>query len=208
MAGLKQFLGAAREGMALWAIAGFCAVLLAFNISGISAEKAKEAHAAHAQSLLVAGSKAAFADSSTVLVAGAIAEAGDPAAALKRFIASAGASGRAEQFQLGEAARLAVRMAEAKGDLKTAIAMSEVWIAEAPLLSQDAFQAGGLMTASTGKAASKDLFADTQLSLSAHKLPERKVLILYLSNVALLAVLVLAAGLALMQRRRLRTGTV
>ncbi|MGK2741019.1 hypothetical protein ACSHT0_08985 [Tepidicaulis sp. LMO-SS28] len=202
MAGLKQFLGAAREGMALWGIAGFCAVLLAFNISGISAEKAKEAHAAHAESLLVADSKAAFADSSTILIAGAIAEAGDPAAALKRFIASASASGRAAQRELGEAARLAVRMAEAKGDLKLAIAMSEVWIAEAPLLSQDAFQADGLMTASTGKAASDAPFADTQLSLAAHKLPERKVLILYLSNVALLAVLVLAAGLALMQRRR------
>lgn len=206
MAWLKALPGMGREGIALWSIAGVCALLLAFNLSGVSAGKVEEAHGAHMRGLLLAGDRGhEFGRPTAVSIASAIAANSDPAGALSRFIAAGHAAGAAEQRRLGEAARLAVRMAEAQGELGLAIQMSEAWIAGAPLLSQEAFQDGSLMTASAGKARSSWI-AGTELSAAAQKLPERKVLILYLSNVALLAVLVLAAGMALMQRRRARTG--
>lgn len=198
----------------LWGIAVLSGLALGANLIGTMASAIQTA--AKAREHVLIASAPAFAERSAGALARTIVTSADPAGRL----AELSHERRDEAFGqlvLGQAASLAIRQMEAQGHVELAVSMSRTWIREAPALAQLAFageaEEGARFTASTGSSATlAEPQTPTVLSSRAFaarppgKMPERRVLMLYLSNVLFLATGVLAAGLALANHRRQGAG--
>ncbi|WP_420559883.1 hypothetical protein [Tepidicaulis sp.] len=193
----------------LWGIAVLSGLALGANLIGTMASAIQTA--AKAREHVLIASAPDFAERSAATLARNIVSSVDPAGRLAE-LSLAYRDEAFGQLVLGQAASLAIRQMEAEGHVDLAVSMSRTWIREAPELAQLAFageaEKGARFTAGIGSASAPKTQASTLLSPRAAairplgKMPERRVLILYLSNVLFLATGVLAAGLALANRTR------
>ncbi|GAK45486.1 sensory box/GGDEF protein [Tepidicaulis marinus] len=197
----------------LWGIAVLSGLALGINLIGTMAASIKMAAEAR-QNVLIA-SAPDFAARSAATLARNIVSSVDPAGRLGE-LSHEHRDEAFGQLVLGQAANLAIRQMEAEGHVDLAVSMSRTWIREAPALAQLAFageaEKGARFTAGIGGASTAETRMPTSLTartLNARPLgtmPERRVLMLYLSNVLFLATGVLAAGLALANHRRQGAG--